>query len=79
MNTPSSSSPDAIQRVLDRVRPFLQADGGDLELVGVEDRDVRLRLTGTCAACPQAQMTLHFGVEAALRDQMPGVRVVRVG
>jgi Fe-S cluster biogenesis protein NfuA len=69
---------DAVQRVLDRVRPFLQADGGDLELVEVDGPNVRLRLTGACAACPQAPMTLYLGLEAALREEDPDLRVVQV-
>ena len=70
---------DPVQSVLDRVRPFLQADGGDLEVVDVDGNDVYVRLTGACAGCPQAGMTLHFGLEAALRTSMPEVRVVRLG
>lgn len=67
-----------VQSVINRVRPFLVADGGDLELVDLQGPDVFIRLKGACAACPQAQMTLHFGVESALRHQMPDVRVVRL-
>jgi Fe-S cluster biogenesis protein NfuA len=66
-----------VDAVLNRVRPFLRADGGDLELVEVHGNTVGLRLSGACADCPQAQLTLHFGIEAALREVMPNVRVVR--
>lgn len=62
---------ERVESVLVRVRPFLQADGGDIELVDVEGRSARIRLTGMCAGCPSAHMTLHLGVEAALRDEIP--------
>jgi len=66
------------EAVLDRLRPFLQAEGGNIEVVDVDGQDIYVRMSGNCAACPQAKMTLHFGLEAALRVEMPGVRVVRV-
>jgi Fe-S cluster biogenesis protein NfuA len=72
------SGTDHVQKLLERIRPFLQADGGDLEVVKVEGQDVSVRLTGACADCPQASITLHFGLETALRATMPDVRVVRV-
>jgi len=62
---------ERVEAVLVRVRPFLQADGGDIELVDVDGNSARVRLTGVCARCPSAHMTLHLGVEAALRDAMP--------
>jgi len=64
-------SREQVLAVLDRVRPFLQADGGDIELVAVDGQSATVRLTGFCAACPSAHMTLHLGVEAALRDEIP--------
>jgi len=73
------SSRDVVVGVLNRVRPFLRSDGGDLELVAMDRDDVVIRLTGACSGCPQAQMTLQFGIEAALREQIPGVRLVQVG
>jgi Fe-S cluster biogenesis protein NfuA len=68
---------ERVETVIDRVRPFLQADGGDLEVMGVEGDEVRVRLTGACAQCPQARITLQFGLEAALRSISPSLRVVR--
>ena len=62
---------ERIEVVLLKVRPFLQADGGDIELIEVEGNSARVRLTGVCAGCPSAHMTLHLGVEAALRNEMP--------
>ena len=62
---------ERVEAVLDRVRPFLQADGGDIELLNIEGNSANVRLTGTCAGCPSAHMTLHVGIEAALRDEIP--------
>jgi Fe-S cluster biogenesis protein NfuA len=60
-----------IQNVLDRLRPFLQADGGDIELVDVIDNKAKVRLTGKCAGCPSAHLTLHLGVEMAIKEDVP--------
>ena len=62
---------ERVEAVLERVRPFLRADGGDIEVVGVEGNSAVVRLTGLCAGCPSAQMTLHVGVESALREEIP--------
>lgn len=67
-----------VQVVLDRVRPFLNADGGDIELVAVEGNSATVRLTGMCAGCPSAQMTLHVGIESALRDEIPEFETLQV-
>lgn len=69
---------EMVEAVLDRVRPALNADGGDIELVSLEGDEVRVRLTGECAGCPSAEMTLRVGVESALRRVRPGLRVVPV-
>jgi len=61
---------EQIESVLGRVRPFLQSDGGDIQLVGVNGNSADVRLTGMCAGCPSALMTLHVGVEGALRDEI---------
>ena len=65
-----------IETALDKIRPSLQADGGDVELVDVDDGVVKLRLKGACAGCPMATMTLHEGIERVLREQVPGVKEV---
>ncbi len=65
-----------VQKVLDRIRPALQADGGDVELVDVEDGVVKVRLTGACGGCPMAMMTLKGGIEAVLKDEIPSVQRV---
>lgn len=69
---------EQIESVLDAVRPAIRADGGDVELVGF-DRDegrVRLRMVGACHACPLSTMTLKAGIEQRLRMQVPEVRSV---
>jgi Fe-S cluster biogenesis protein NfuA len=69
---------EQVESVLGRVRPFLQADGGDIELVEVNGKTVDVRLTGMCAGCPSALMTLHVGVETALRDEIPEFETMRL-
>jgi Fe-S cluster biogenesis protein NfuA len=62
---------ERVEAVLARIRPFMQADGGDIELVEVEGNSAGVRLKGMCAGCPSAQMTLYMGVETALREEIP--------
>ena len=69
---------EQVETVLSRVRPFLNADGGDIELVRVEGNSAAIRLTGLCAGCPSAHMTLHVGIESALRDEIPGFESLQV-
>jgi Fe-S cluster biogenesis protein NfuA len=63
-------SRENIELVLDRVRPYLLADGGNVELVELAGNNARLRLTGMCAGCPSSHLTLYLGIETALRDAM---------
>ncbi|MCF7885955.1 MAG: NifU family protein [Candidatus Marinimicrobia bacterium] len=66
-----------VQEILDKVRPGLQADGGDVELVEVNDSGtVKVRLTGACGGCPMATMTLKMGIERALKNELPEVKKV---
>jgi len=66
-----------VEEALNKIRPFLQADGGDVELVRVtEDGIVEVKLTGACIGCPMSQMTLRAGVERALLKEIPGIRRV---
>ena len=60
-----------IQIVLSRLRPYLQADGGDIELLDVVGNKASVRLTGKCAGCPSAHLTLHLGVEMAIKEEIP--------
>ena len=64
-------SRDRVQAVIERIRPLIQSDGGDIELVGVADNTATVRLTGNCVSCPSAQMTLYMGVEMALKEEIP--------
>jgi Fe-S cluster biogenesis protein NfuA len=68
---------ERVESVLSRVRPFMQADGGDIVLLRVDGNSVDVRLTGMCAGCPSAHMTLTLGVEAALREEMPEFDTLR--
>jgi Fe-S cluster biogenesis protein NfuA len=63
-------SKERVEAVLARIRPLMQADGGDIELVSVTGNNANVRLTGMCAGCPSAHMTLYMGVEMALREEI---------
>jgi Fe-S cluster biogenesis protein NfuA len=68
---------EKVEKALNKVRPSLQADGGDVELVEVEDNGVvKVKLTGACAGCPMSQMTLKMGIERILKREVPGVTTV---
>ena len=68
---------EEVAQALEEVRPHLQVDGGDVELVDVDDDGVvKVRLTGSCAGCPMSQMTLKWGVENYLKKKIPGVKSV---
>ncbi len=68
---------EKVQKALDQVRPMLQADGGNVELVDVTaDGIVKVRLTGSCGSCPMSQMTLKMGVERILKQQVPEIKQV---
>ncbi len=64
---------ESVQAVIDQIRPMLQRDGGDVELVGVEGGIVTVRLQGACKGCPMSQMTLKNGIEKFLKQQVPEV------
>ena len=68
---------EKVEAALDKIRPQLQADGGGVELVDVDDNGlVRVKLTGACGGCPMAQMTLKQGIERVLKMQVPEVKSV---
>jgi Fe-S cluster biogenesis protein NfuA len=71
-------SRERVEAVLNRVRPFMQADGGDIELVDVTGNSADVRMTGMCASCPSAHMTLYLGVESALREEIPEFESLRL-
>jgi Fe-S cluster biogenesis protein NfuA len=70
---------EAIEEVIDQIRPALQRDGGDCELVDVSEdgKIVFLRLKGACAHCPSATYTIQYGIEQVLREMVPGVERVQ--
>ena len=68
--------PEKLQQALDYIRPAVQADGGDLVLLGAEDGKVSLQMVGACGGCPLSMMTLKAGIERILKDRVPGVREV---
>jgi Fe-S cluster biogenesis protein NfuA len=65
-----------VEKALEKIRPALRADGGDIELIDVVDGVVKVRLTGACGGCPMSQMTLKMGVEKVLKQQVPEVKSV---
>ena len=67
---------EKVEEALEQIRPALQADGGDVELVDVTDGTVRLKLKGACSGCPMATMTLQQGIERVLKEQIPEVKEV---
>jgi Fe-S cluster biogenesis protein NfuA len=62
-----------VQRVLDDLRPAMEADGGGVEVVSISDGRVAVRLLGTCLACPSSELTLKLGIEKTLREHLPWV------
>jgi Fe-S cluster biogenesis protein NfuA len=76
-NKESYPMKENVQKVLDLIRPALQADGGDVELVDItDDGVVSVKLTGACGSCPMSTMTLKMGIERTLRDKVPEVKEV---
>ncbi|MFH0749149.1 MAG: NifU family protein [Candidatus Bathyarchaeota archaeon] len=65
-----------VRKVIDKIRPNLQADGGDIELLGVDKGVVSVKLKGACAGCPMSMMTIKWGVENLLKKEVP--EVIRV-
>ena len=65
---------EKVEAALEKIRPALKADGGDVELVDVKDGVVTVRLTGACGSCPMATMTLRMGVERVIRKEVPEIK-----
>ena len=63
-----------VEAALDKIRPALRADGGDVELVDVKDGVVTVRLTGACGGCPMSTITLKMGVERVVKEEVPEVK-----
>ena len=77
-NTAGMITNEQVEGVFERVRPFIQADGGDIQLVRIDGNSADVRLTGRCAGCPSAHMTLYLGVEGALRRALPEFGDIRL-
>jgi Fe-S cluster biogenesis protein NfuA len=68
---------EAVQKAIDQIRPNLQMDGGDVELIDItEDGVVKVKLLGACGGCPMSQMTLKMGIEKHLKKEVPQVKEV---
>jgi Fe-S cluster biogenesis protein NfuA len=67
---------EKIKEVLDKVRPYLVRDGGNVELIEVKDGTVKVKLVGACAGCPMSKMTLKNGIERILKQEIPEVKEV---
>ncbi|RMF94009.1 MAG: NifU family protein [Candidatus Schekmanbacteria bacterium] len=67
---------EKVKSVIDKIRPRLQMDGGDIELVSIEDNVVKVKLQGACHGCPGAQMTLKMGVERMIKEEVPEIKEV---
>jgi len=65
-----------VAQALNKIRPMLQADGGDIELVDVTGKVVKVKLKGACGCCPMSQMTLQMGVQRAIKDVVPEIEKV---
>jgi|TARA_B100001971_G_C17884153_1_gene379606 Fe-S cluster biogenesis protein NfuA len=65
---------ERVEAALDKVRPALRADGGDVELVDIKDGVVTVRLTGACGGCPMSAMTLRMGVERVVKEEIPEIK-----
>lgn len=67
---------EKVEAALNKIRPALRADGGDVELVDVNDGIATVRLTGACSGCPMSTMTLQMGVERVIREEVPEIKEV---
>lgn len=67
---------DQVEKIIDKIRPQLQMDGGDIELVDVAEGVVKVRLKGACGSCPMSAMTLKMGVERVIKEAIPEVKEV---
>ncbi len=67
---------EKVEKALDKIRPALMADGGNVELVEVKDGVVKVKLTGACGGCPMSQMTLKMGIERSLKSEIPEIKEV---
>jgi len=84
VSSPAEATTDAaelqsrVEAIIEEIRPFIQSDGGDIELVKIEDQVVYVRLNGACVGCPSSLMTLKGGVEARVREELPEIEAVEM-
>lgn len=76
MSATLALTPENVETVLDELRPYLMADGGNVELVDLDGPIVKLRLQGACGSCPSSTMTLRMGIERKLRESIPEIAEV---
>lgn len=76
MSATMALTPENVETVLDELRPYLMADGGNVELVELDGPIVKLRLQGACGSCPSSTMTLRMGIERKLRESIPEIAEV---
>lgn len=76
MSVTLALTPENVETVLDQLRPYLMADGGNVELVELDGPIVKLRLQGACGSCPSSTMTLRMGIERKLRESIPEIAEV---
>ena len=67
---------ERVEEALDKIRPALMQDGGNVELVDVDDGTVKVRLTGACGSCPMSTMTLRMGIERLLKQEIPEIKEI---
>ena len=67
---------EKVEAVIAQIRPMLQQDGGNIELLDVVDGTVKVKLTGACGSCPMSQMTLKMGIERVIKEEVPEVKEV---
>ena len=67
---------EEVEKAIEEIKPHLQADGGDIELVELKDGVVKVKLSGACAGCPMSRITLHWGVERTLKKKIPEIKRV---
>lgn len=68
---------DQVQVILEKLRPYMQLDGGDVELIGIDNGIVKVRLLGACGTCPSSMVTLKAGIELALMEAIPEIKEVQ--
>lgn len=74
--TATVATKEKVEEVINQIRPALEADGGNVELISVEDGVVKVKLVGACGSCPMSTLTLKMGIERLLKEKVPGVKEV---